>query len=273
MNNAPRHSRLALAVVAASVLAAPLHADPVTDWNTKAAEIAVAAKLPPPPTYRVMALVQTAVYEAVNAITRRYPPAAVELEASPGASVAAAIAAANRATLSKLVPSQQAAIESAAQAALAAIPDDPAKTAGVAIGEQAAAAVLVLRADDGGNAPESYRPRTTAGVYVPTGLPVASVWPQRKPWVMESADQFRPGPPPSLASEVWARDYNEIKALGGRNSTQRSIEQTEIARFWEATAPPIYFSIVGSVVAVPGREITHRTPACSQWLPRRSTRR
>jgi hypothetical protein len=55
---------------------------------------------------------------------------------------------------------------------------------------------------------------------------------------------------------VWARDYNEIKALGAKNSTSRTAEQTEIARFWEATLPPIYHGLVRAVATVPGREVT-----------------
>ena len=73
---------------------------------------------------------------------------------------------------------------------------------------------------------------------------------------MTSPAQFRPGPPPTLTSEVWARDYNEIKALGGKSSTRRTAEQTEIARFWEATLPTIYHGVVRSVADVPGREVT-----------------
>ena len=158
--------------------------------------------------------------------------------------------------MSRLAPSQQAAIDKAYGSALAAIADGAAKTAGIAVGEQAAAAVLAWRADDGAGAPERYRPATTAGVYVPTSMPAASQWPQRKPWVMTSCDQFRPGPPPALTSELWARDYNEIKAVGAKNSTTRTPAQTEIARFWEATAPTIYFPVVRSVANAPGREVT-----------------
>jgi hypothetical protein len=201
-------------------------------------------------------MVQTAVYEAVNAITKRYPPDRVTPNAVHDASVAAAVAAANRATLSRLVPAQQATIDRAYGSALAAIADGLAKTAGIAVGEQAAAAVLAWRAADGAGASERYRPATTAGVYVPTTIPVAPQWAQRKPWVMTSCDQFRPGPPPALASELWARDYNEIKAVGAKNSTTRTPAQTEIARFWEATAPTIYFPVVRSVANVPGREVT-----------------
>ena len=257
MNNAKKRQQIALVVVAASLLLDPMaSADVVTDWNQKAGDIVVAAKLPPPPGTRMLAIVQTAVYEAVNAITRRYPHSDLKLEAGPGASVDAAIAAANHATLAKLVPSQQAAIDSAYQAALAAIADGPAKTAGIAVGEKAAEAILASRSDDGADRVESYRPYTFAGVYVPTVIPVASQWPQRKPWLMTSPDQFRPGPPPKLTSELWARDYNEIKALGGKNSTRRSADQTAIARFWETTQPSIYHALVRSAANGPGREIT-----------------
>jgi hypothetical protein len=68
--------------------------------------------------------------------------------------------------------------------------------------------------------------------------------------------QFRPGPPPALARAVWAHDYNEIKALGGKSSTHRTAEQTAIARFWEATLPPIYHGVVRAVATMPGREVT-----------------
>ena len=264
MNHTTKHRWTTLLVVAAALLASPIaRADVVTDWNITATDIAVAANLPPPPTYRMMTLVQSAVYEAVNAITKRYPADRVKLDAAPGASVDAAVAAANRAMLSKLVPAQQAAIDSAYQAALSALPDGPAKTGGIAVGEQAAAAILTLRADDGAAVPESYRPHTTPGFYVPTVIPIVSQWPQRKPWVMASADQFRPGPPPSLTSDLWARDYNEIKALGAKNSTTRSAEQTAIARFWEGARPRSTFRWWGRSPTRPG-ERSHRTPTCSR---------
>jgi hypothetical protein len=83
-----------------------------------------------------------------------------------------------------------------------------------------------------------------------------SQWPGRKPWLLASADQFRPGPPPSLTSAVWARDYNEIKALGAKQSTQRTAEQTAIARFWEARGTAIYLPVVLSVATAPGRDLT-----------------
>jgi hypothetical protein len=250
------HPWAALLVAAAIGLATPLsQADVVTDWNTRAGDIVAAGKLPPHPSYRAMAIVQMAVYEAVNAITRRYPQGQLK-PADSRASVDAAVAQANHTALSKLVPGQQAAIDSAYQAALSPIADGPAKSAGLDVGRKAAIAVLAWRADDGATASESYRPLTSPGRYVPTVIPAAPQWPQRKTWVMASADQFRPGPPPSLTSERWARDFNEIKLIGARNSTQRSAEQSEIARFWEATGPAIYFPLARSVANAPGREPT-----------------
>jgi hypothetical protein len=257
MNDTKKFRWMVLAIALASLLAGPTAtADVVTDWNVTAADITVAAGLPGPSANRTLAMVQTAVYEAVNAITKRYPRDRVTPDAVPDASVTAAVAAANRAMLSRLVPSQQATIDKAYRSALAAIADGPAKAAGIAVGEQAAAAVLAWRADDGAGASERYRPATTAGVYVPTTIPSAPQWAQRKPWVMTSPDQFRPPPPPALASELWARDYNEIKAVGAKNSTTRTPAQTEIARFWEATVPTIYYPVVRSVANVPGRDVT-----------------
>jgi len=232
-----------------------VQADVVTDANAKAAEIA--SKLPAtPPAVRVMAFVQVSVFEAVNAITGRYPPLQAKINAVPGASVDAAVAAATRTALSKLMPpTQQAAIDADYEAALKLVPDGPAKTNGLAVGEQAATACLV-RVDEGLTLPDTYRPHATAGVYVPTVLPAVPNWGKRKPWVMTSGSQFRPGPPPGLTSERWARDYNEIKALGAKNSTQRTPEQTAIAKFWEATAPAVYWPVARSVATAPGRDVT-----------------
>jgi hypothetical protein len=231
------------------------HADIVTDANAKAAE--VVSRLPAPPiTVRMMAIVQVSVFEAVNAVTGRYPPQRAKLGPAPGASVEAAVAAATRTALSKLMAAQQAAIDADYQALLASVPDGQAKAAGIALGEQAATAIVALCADDGMVAPDVYRPHAAAGVYVPTVGPAVPHWGKRRPWVMPRGDHFRPGPPPSLTSDTWARDYNEIKAVGSKTSTQRTPEQTAIAKFWEATAPAVYWPVVRSVASMPGRDVT-----------------
>ena len=245
--------RFAALVSLLLALVTPAWADVVTDANAKAAEIA--SRLPgTPPAVRVMAFVQVSVFDAVNAISGRYPATRAKITAPSGASVDAAVAASTRTVLLKLVPTQQTAIEADYQAALKSLPDGAAKTGGIAVGEQAAAACLAR--EDGMGVPDTYRPHTTAGIYVPTLLPAVPNWGKRKPWVMSGGDQFRPGPPPSLTSETWARDYNEIKAIGGKNSATRSPEQTAIAKFWEATAPAVYWPVVRSVAATPGRDVT-----------------
>ncbi len=231
-----------------------VQADVVTDANAKAADIA--SKHPgTPPAVRIMAFVQVSVFEAVNAISSRYPPLMAKINAAPGASVDAAVAAATRTVLSKLMPAQQAAIDADYEVAMKLVPDGAAKTSGIAVGEEAAAACLG-RVDEGLTLSDTYRPHTTVGVYVPTLLPAVPNWGKRKPWAMTSGSQFRPGPPPGLTSERWTRDYNEIKALGAKNSTQRTPEQTAIAKFWEATAPVVYWPVARSVAAVPGRDVT-----------------
>jgi hypothetical protein len=249
-------NRIAALILIATTLTGALYAraDVVTDANAKAADIA--SKAPgTPPAVRIMAFVQTSVFEAANAITDRYPPLMAKINAAPGASVDAAVAAATRTALAKLMPTQQAAIDADYEAALKLVPDGAAKASGIAVGEQAATACLA-RVDEGLGLPDAYRPHTTPGVYVPTFMPAVPNWGKRKPWVMTSGAQFRPGPPPALTSEAWARDYNEIKAIGAKNSTRRTPEQTAIAKFWEATAPAVYWPVARAVAAAPGRDVT-----------------
>jgi hypothetical protein len=231
-------------------------ADSVTEWNTRACELAAPASFDTPSANRIIAIMHTAIYEAVNAITKKYPAGNMKIDAPGDASVDAAVAAAAHATLAKLMPAKQQEIDTAYQASLAKIADGESKTDGIAVGEKAATAILAARQDDGYAAVENYRPYTIAGVYVPTALPLVSQWVQRKPWLMSSPSQFRPGPPPDLKSETWARDYNEIKSIGRKENSKRTTDQTDVAKFWEATGPTIYHGVIRSVAELPGREIT-----------------
>ena len=131
---------------------------------------------------------------------------------------------------------------------LASIPGGAAKSDGVKLGEAVAAKVVAARANDGSNAPDDYRPRTTPQVYVPTAITVASMWPNLKPFAIAKGSQFRPGPSISLESKEWATDYNELKDFGGQNSAKRTAQQTEIARFWLASSPPSYHTFVRQLV-------------------------
>ncbi len=107
---------------------------------------------------------------------------------------------------------------------MAGLDDEATRAPHAALGARAAKRLLAERADDLPRSADTWRPPTTPGVYVPTGTPAALAWPQRKPWLLERADQFRPGPPPALPSARWARDDNEVKALGAKDSKLRSAE-------------------------------------------------
>lgn len=229
----------------AFALAPAAHADPVTEANARAAEIA-SANAPTPVGVRTMALVQVSVHDAVQSITGRYRPILGTGRSPRGASVEAAVAAATRSVLLALAPAQRPAIEADYEGALARVPAGAGRSDGIAAGERAAAAVLAARADDGAQAPNGYRPRTTPGVYVPTTLPAVPHWGRRKPWLLSAGDQLRPEPPPALDSEIWRRDLAESAEMGRRNSTARTAEQTAIARFWETTSPAIYWPVVRS---------------------------
>jgi len=240
----------ALRPLAAALLAAawiPAHADPLTDWNEASAAFIAEARLGTPPAVRVMAIVQTSVLDALTAL-----PADA---GGDGVSQAAAVAAAHRATLEKLLPTQQARVVEAFRAAVSKLPEGPGKAAGLAAGERAAAAVLAARSNDGAGAAETYRPHAAAGAYVPTATPAVPQWGHRKPWMLEHAAQFRPAPPPDLTSPRWATDFNEIKAYGGRSVSQRTPAQTEVARFWEYSLPEIYNGVLRSAARQPGRSL------------------
>ena len=253
MNLTRNVSTIALLIFISASL---VRADSVTEWNTRACELAAPPNFDTPTANRIIAIMHTAIYEAVNAITKKYPAGDVKIDAPNDASVDAAVATVASITLEKLMPAKQQEIDKLYQASLTKITDGRSKAKGVEVGETAAVAILAARLDDGSETVETYRPYTIAGVYVPTIVPLASHWVKRKPWLMSSPDQFRPGPPPDLKSEIWARDYNEIKSLGRKENSKRTTEQTDIAKFWEATGPTIYHGVIRSVAELPGRDIT-----------------
>ena len=237
-----------LAAVAIFGLAHPASADVITDWNENAVSFGVLHNIGPPPAERIIAMTQVAMFDAVNSIERKYRPYLIQLPASPTTSKDAAAAAAAGTVLAGINPQTQATMKSLLESYLAAIPDSPAKAEGIRLGEAVAAKILEERANDGARAPDTYRPRATAGIYVPTAPTAASQWPKVKPFALTSASQFRPPPPIALESAEWAADYNEIKELGGRASTKRSARQTEDARFWLVTDGRGYYPVIRTLV-------------------------
>jgi hypothetical protein len=216
----------------------------ISDWNARAEAIAIEKRLLPPPNARGMAMLHVAMFEAVNAVDRRYAPYKLKLSADGQTSKEAAAAMAAHDVLIALHPDQRANIDSALRASLAAVAEGDPKARGIELGRKAAAGVLALRANDGSTVEESYRPYTAPGVYVPTVVPASSTYGAVIPWVMEKGSQFRPVPPPAFDSQTWTEDVNQIREIGGRISAKRTAEQTDIGRFWFVTGPQAWNPIV-----------------------------
>jgi len=230
-------------------------ADVVTEWNEKALACATTAKQLPFAAARTMAMVHTAMFDAVNSIEGRYAPYKVKESAPPGSSPEAAAVAAAHAVLLNLFPDQKTDLDAAYTASMAQVPDGSGKATSISVGEKVAIEILALRTSDGADAPNTYRPTTAPGVYVMTTLPVGSQWGSVTPWAMERGSQFRPEALPQLTSPEWASDYNEIKGIGRKKSTLRTSEQTDIARFWTITGPASWDPIVRQLAATSGRSL------------------
>jgi hypothetical protein len=207
----------------------------VFDWNSFTAEL-VGSNLPPLQTH-TLAIAQIAVHDALNAIEPRYARYAYTGTA-PGASLPAAVAAATRDTLTRLLPAAAAQIETRYAAKLAALPDGAAKTAGIHTGQAAAAAILARRGSEDLFAAlnKLYTPGPAEpGVYQPTppfNIVLLAGWSELAPFALSDSAQFRSRAPFPVASYRYAKDYAEVKELGSARSTQRSTQQTETARFW-----------------------------------------
>jgi hypothetical protein len=187
-------------------------------------------------------------FDAVNSIEPRYQPYLVQLPAAPSTSKEAAAAAAAATVLASIDAKTARDMRDAIAVYLISIPNGVPKSDGIALGETVAAKILDARKNDGSDAPDAYRPRTTPGVYIPTAITINSMWPDMKPFALSSGAQFRPNPPIALESEEWAKDYNELKDLGGQNSAKRTAQQTETARFWLIGAPAAYHPFVRQLI-------------------------
>src|ERR1700737_2976747 len=221
----------------------------VTDWDAKAVGIVQAGTAPPPPLgFRTMAILHSAMFDAMNSIEPRYKPYKVRLAATPDTSKEAAAAAAAAAVLSKLFPDAAADVQSTLTTYLTTLPNGEAKSKGVKLGEEVAAKILEAREKDGASAPDAYRPKTKPGGYIPTPITYGWALATMTPFALASPSQFQPKPPPSFKSAEWARDYNEIKNLGAKNSTKRTARQTEDARFWLVGGPLAYDQLPRQIV-------------------------
>ena len=213
----------------------PAAADVVTDWNT----IAIAATAVPPNSIlqsRALALTHAAMFDAINAIERRFPAHAVAANAPPGASVDAAGAAAAHGILLWLAPGQRAMLDVALKQTLARVADGQARADGEAVGRFVAEQVAAMRARDGSDATVTFTPVAAPGRWVPTPplnlAPILTQWGAVTPFIVPNVAATAIDDPPKLSSAAFARDFAEIKSVGARFSTTRTADQTAAAIFW-----------------------------------------
>ncbi len=221
-------------------------ADAVVDWNAIAVQATItgASERPGPTSLLDVAMVQAAVYDAVNAIDGRFRPYHAVIPFACGSPAAAAVRAAHDVLVNRF-PDQTVVLDTTYHDYLAnhgLSESDP----GIAVGEQAAAAIVALRANDGSfpdPPPPPFIGGTEIGMWRPTISylpgPPPSFEPMETPWLakvtpftLTSPSQFRAGPPPPLTSSQYARAFNEIKAVGAFSSTVRTAGQTDLAYFW-----------------------------------------
>jgi hypothetical protein len=228
--------------------ASPVQAAPeniVVDWNQTMVAAFATANVPPAPANRLGAVVQSAVFDAVNGIEKRYTPIHVPATGPADASPQSAAASAAHEALVKLFPGQSSSLDAAFAASLRSIGDEEDGNAiaqGVAWGNSVADAIIAWRSADGfSTTPPPYTFRTTPGAWQPTpggsGPPKFRTLATTTPFALTSPSQFRPSGPPSLTSQHYARDFNEVKTIGALNSAQRTPFQTQTALFWQADSP------------------------------------
>jgi PAP2 superfamily len=248
------HYRVFVVFVFSLLLAAAqARAGEVERWNRVATDAAVAQELDPLSESRIFAIVHASIHDALNAIDRRYEAYQARISAAPGASAEVAVAAAAHASLMELMPARKAAFEAALAETLAQVQDKQAAASGLQAGRQAAAINLGKRRDDGASRNVVYTPGKKAGEYRPTPpdfTPAAfAQWGMIRPFVLTSASQFRPVPPLDPKSARARAEIEEVRILGGKTSSVRTPEQSEIARYWYESSPQGWNRIARVVAA------------------------
>lgn len=223
-------------VAALLALAAPARADVITDWNEILLEAIRVDRTSPPQATRAMAIMNVAIFDAVNGLVGGYTPMLYAAEAPAGALPEVAAAAAARRVLVTLFPAQSPAFNAAFDTFFNAIPNSQAKSDGATWGLIVGDRILSRRAADHADDVLDYYVPTGASWWAPTPPAFASAllpnWPTVTPWTMTSGSQFRAGPPPAPGSAEYTKAFIEVRRLGRTDSPVRTADQSQIALFW-----------------------------------------
>ena len=256
MNGSATKRTFGVCMLMAALLfgAAVAKADAVLDWNLIAVNTAITNGQSPYAQARYAAIVQLAVFEAVNTITGDYRPYLGSIVAPHGASAdAAAIQAAYR-VLSTYFPASASTLDTARANSLASIPDGQAKNDGIATGDAAAFAMIALRANDGSSPAQFKIPgpavpgdyQATPSCPIVNGIKVGTFfhWQYVTPFGIPSAGEFLLDPPPALDSNRYAKTYNEVKTVGSAsaNSMERPQDRANVVLYYAASTPAQVFN-------------------------------
>jgi membrane-associated phospholipid phosphatase len=252
---------LGLCMLVATILCASAiaHTDVVLEWNGIAVNTAIANGQNPFAQARYAAIVQLAVFEAVNAIKGDYQPYLGTIAAPPGASAESAATEAAYDVLITYFPASASTLNAERANSLASIPDGQAKTDGIGVGDAAAVAMITLRANDGSSPPQFKTPgppvpgewQATPSCPIVGGVAVgiAFQWQFVSPFGISSASDFLLDPPPALTSNKYAKAYNEVMTVGSIDSTNRPPDRANVALFYAASSPTLVFNQAAQQVA------------------------
>ena len=261
MDGRPKRSCGLVFTLLASLMlgSAVASADVVLDWNTIAVNTAVANHQNPFAQARYAAIVQLAVFEAVNPIRGDYQPYLGTITAPPGASAKAAAIQAAYHVLSTYFPASASTLDTERATSLAQVPDGPDKDDGIATGDAAASAIIALRANDGSSPPQFKVPgpavpgewQATSSCPLVNGVAVGVgfQWQNITPFGIPRAGDFLLGPPPALTSNQYARAYNEVMTVGSIDSTERPQDRANVALSYAASSPTQVFKQAAQQVA------------------------
>jgi hypothetical protein len=265
MHGSARKRTFGLCMLMATLLFGPAvaKADAVLDWNEIAINTAIANGQNPFAQARFAAIVQLAVFEAVNTIVGDYRTYLGTIVAPHGASADAAAIEAAYQVLSTYFPGSASTLDAARASSLASIPDGQAKIDGIATGEAAANALIALRANDGSSpaqfkipgppVPGEWQATPSCPIMNGVGVGLFFQWQNVTPFGIRDAKAYLLDPPPALASNKYAKTYNEVMAVGGVDSTERPQDRADVVLYYAASSPTQVFNQAARQVALEQR--------------------